>query len=614
MSSTIGPYTVGGGIGPYDYSVQVSGTIDWAEGSFPLVTGVSASGYFQYDNDFSLQLNATSSPGASLCSGSKNPNCKLWQQFVYTPGGVPPPDFQRAGCDDGTQGCIWIEYWLPYYGSTDDCLALRDAVGGMWTPRGLPDKQYNYSCYRNSDRGMPVPLQAVTNLANVSLTGVAGSGGDAVVLSVGGTIYAYAQSPSVMNLGSSGWNTAEFNIFGNGGSYVFSDALHPSNNVEIVVQTLTDSTGSASCLLASGTAEDNDLTLVPNSCCAIQGDLPGIQFMESNASPLPSPQACPLLPTDANWTTVAHPFDGVVTGTDTDGAPLYSCRVNYQGGVYPGKTRSDWAFCDIGRGRQIQPYETLVAAWTDETNGTVPSNAYAFGNDGSNGNQGPTLYPCRAYLDGLGLQLGKVRPGLWGCRIPYGWQEVVATTYQVLTTTFSLTTRTINSANPPSDALVGGYDSDESSTPFYLCQAQYPPGGGYVPGKVRKTWSSCDVSYGGTEHYVSTYNVLVPDFEPQVGAVFPAGYLSVGGPVYTIGICQASYQNSMQVGTYTEGASPAGCSLGNVLVYDGYRVLGGVQAPQPPPVPLPAGWDGLWLLTFALFAGLGVRHIRARTR
>ena len=114
---------------------------------------------------------------------------------------------------------------------------------------------------------------------------------------------------------------------------------------------------------------------------------------------------------------------------------------------------------------------------------------------------------------------------------------------------------------------MGGYDSNNA--PLYVCQAQY--GGGLVPGKVPSGWSSCDVSWGGTEHYVSTYNVLVPNFKSPPGTVYKAGTDWNGNP---LGICNASYHNSTQVGKYlSNGYCNFGYGGSEVSLSSGYQVL-----------------------------------------
>ena len=261
-------------------------------------------------------------------------------------------------------------------------------------------------------------------------------------------------------------------------------------------------------------------------------------------------------PNEPNWSNWDHPFDGVVAGSDIDGTPLISCRGTFQGNsVQVGKTRADWNFCDIGYGAaedHVTPYETLVGAWTDGTDGSVPNNALPFGTDGDGG---PTLYPCRAYLNGdEGYQLGKVRPGFSGCDIPYGGSEQSFPYYQVLTTSLPLRTQSVDSASPPTSAtrgrnaaLVGGYDTD--GAPLYVCQALF--NGGLTPGKTRSNWTACHVSWGGQEHVVSSYSVLVPNFEHPsrflAGFPFHAGTDTNGS---ALGICRAGYESSEQVGKY----------------------------------------------------------------
>jgi len=499
---TGGAETVGAGV---DGSAQVSGTITWAEGSFPNVTGVTNT-----STNYSLQINSNTFSGSPMCSGAANPSsCLGWEQFVYAPSSA------------------FIQYWLINYGK-----ACPSGWNQHVDPLGTID------CFKNSPSGVSVPAQPATNLNNIALVGSAGNGGDSISMSVAGTIYTYGTKTDVLNLRAH-WDTAEFNIFGNANGTQFNFNAGSS----VVVQTLTDATpattAAPTCLSTGTTGETNNLTLV--GCCPIGGSTQGIQFLESNVSPLPGAPACPLMAGSPNYSLVGHPFDGVIAGADVGGTPLFSCRANFNGGVHPGKTRANWSFCDISFGGQevtIQPYETLVPAWTDGANGSVPADAFPFGTDGSGG---PTLYPCRAYVNGQGFQVGKVRPGL-GCVIPLFNQEVVVATYQVLTSSLPLTAQTVNSAVAPANSIIGGYDLD--GTPLHVCQALF--GGGLVPGKTRTPWTSCDVSYAGAEHFVSSYNVLIPTFKAATN-VFAAGSESNGN---VLGVCQASYQNSTQVGKY----------------------------------------------------------------
>ncbi len=518
-------------------------TIAWAEGSFPSVTGVTRNAP---GASFSLQLNSQyiqyPNQNSSPCANGDS-TCVGWAQFGY--------QAERG---------VWMEWWLAKYGycpkgtlSSCDKRCPTGGPFGGWNSQVIPSGKWeNYlGCYIDSTPTPVTPNLAETDLERVSLTGIAGPGGDSVMMTVGGTIYANtAATTSPVNL-SSYWNTAEFNVFGfgNGELYPFEP------NVSLGVQILTDSTTlqAPHCVDQSFTGESNNLTMVPNSCCTMAGGpgiTPGIQFLESNSSPPPPLPGCPLFATDPNWTTVNHPFDAIIMGTDVGGGPLYSCRVNYGSGLQPGKTTGTWTDCDIGYGQLeygLQPYQNLVAGWVDEDdgNGNVPWNALPLGKD----DEGSTLYACRAYLNNngsnsadSGLQVGKVRPGLGACDIPYGGTEVYVNNYQVLTSTLPLTTEGVGASTPPSGALVGGYDKD--GTPLYVCVANF--GNGIVPGKVDANWTSCDVPYGGSENYVSNYQVLVPSFKNPPGTIFNAGFDTDGKE---LGICKAYYQYESQVST-----------------------------------------------------------------
>jgi len=212
----------------------------------------------------------------------------------------------------------------------------------------------------------------------------------------------------------------------------------------------------------------------------------------------------------------------------------------------------------------VSTYETLVTNWIDEVDGAVPSNAYPFGTDGAGG---PTLYPCRAFPSGIrGYQLGKVRPGLSGCFVPYDGQEIAVAQYQVLTTTVPLAVVSNNGQPPCPYCVVGGYDHDSSN--LYVCQAWI--GGGFVPGKTRADLTSCIVAWDGSEHYISDYNILTPAYgtSPQV---YAAGNESDGT---VLGICHANYQNSMQLGKFVgTGACNFGFGGAEVSLSSGFSVL-----------------------------------------
>jgi hypothetical protein len=541
--------TVGGTGQEWSPKVAV-GSISWAEGSFPWLQGVasvssnatptseaiSSCPTGNFPDLYSLQLN-TNYFSTPLCQGQ---GCMGWQQFTYSNG---------SGAE------AKIEYWLLSYGGKNGTTCPPG-----WFP--FTDPVFGHDCGIDSLLLSHLPNEAITSLPDVALTAVAGSS-DMLTFSVGSSVYMISAS-SVLGLNGGGWNTAEFNVFGNscGREAVFNPGA------EIVVQTLTDdpsTAGAPTCRPGSFTGETNNLSLLGFSCCGMSGNpVPGIQFTETNLSTAAVP-TCPLVTASPNWSFIDHPFDAIVTGHDIDGMPLNSCRAKFEG-TQVGKLRGDLNTCDIsynGGENPISPLQTLVAAWTDEINGAVPSNALAFGSDGLGG---PTLYPCRAYLNGEGYQLGKVRPGFGGCNFPYGGSEQSAPDYQVLTSSLPLIFQAVNAAPPPAGALIGGYDSD--GTPLYVCEGMLSSGG--TPGKTKATWNYCDVSYAGQELRASSYNVLLPGFK-TTGTTFAAGTDSNGT---TLGICQASYDNSEQVGKLlSNGNCNFGFDFGEVSLSSGFQKL-----------------------------------------
>jgi hypothetical protein len=63
----------------------------------------------------------------------------------------------------------------------------------------------------------------------------------------------------------------------------------------------------------------------------------------------------------------------------------------------------------------------------------------------------------------------------------------------------------------PQNAIQGG--SESTGEPLYYCHAQY--NGTWQPGKIRPGFAGCNVPYGGLEHVVSRYQVLV-DLNPSM--------------------------------------------------------------------------------------------------
>lgn len=57
------------------------------------------------------------------------------------------------------------------------------------------------------------------------------------------------------------------------------------------------------------------------------------------------------------------PSTAIVGGSESDGTKIYICRGNYNGGVHPGKVRSEFGACNISWGGnevKLNPYEVFV--------------------------------------------------------------------------------------------------------------------------------------------------------------------------------------------------------------------------------------------------------------
>ncbi len=245
------PNTVGNGD---DFSAQVSGLLTSAEGSFTSVTGVTSDTDPSGQSAFSLQLN-TSFFDTSVCpTGSSG--CQGWQQFIYSNAGV-----------------AFMQYWLLNYGQT--CPTGWNTYGG--------------DCWRNSDNAAAVPVQPISNLANLSVTANAAAGGtDSVVFSTGTDIYSASGPDTVVQL-AHGWNTAEYNLVGDCCS---TESTFNAGST-IVVKTSVDNgtTNAPMCVQEGFTGETNNLTMTPAKpplpsdppvCCPYGGSAPAIEFAESN--------------------------------------------------------------------------------------------------------------------------------------------------------------------------------------------------------------------------------------------------------------------------------------------------------------------------------------------
>lgn len=234
----------------------------------------------------------------------------------------------------------------------------------------------------------------------------------------------------------------------------------------------------------------------------------------------------------ADWTwidaTADHmPFDAVVGGSEGNGDRLYICRAGHQNGIYPGKFRPGFAGCNIGSdGNEVAVpnFQILVPTWAPASNGSIPREAPAFGHEAD----GSPLFICRANHQG-GLHPGRVSPGLGGCHIGYGGQEIFVPNYEVLITQ----EHAVVPGLPDTEALVGGSEDGKN---LYICLADH--NGGTHPGKFRPGFDGCNIALGGAEVTEKFHwNLLIPtwvasDSGDPNPVLFQEGNEADGTPLY----------------------------------------------------------------------------------
>jgi hypothetical protein len=272
------PDTIGNG---NDASAQVTGLISEAVGSFDSVTGVTSVTDPNGTSGFSLQLN-TSFFTTTACNGSANPSaCLGWQQFVYSNSGI-----------------AFIQYWLVDYNTT--CPA------GWNTFDSGPD----VDCWQNGTNAASVPIQPITNLVALSLTGQASQGGtDTIIMATGSNVYSAQNEDNVLDLAQA-WQAAEFNILGDccGSETTFNSGS------TVVVRTSVDygSPSAPSCLGQGFTRETNNLFFVQASVVPPSELLPAVVFTQSSATSTTSPcnSATGVAAKEKQAATDTHDFNG----------------------------------------------------------------------------------------------------------------------------------------------------------------------------------------------------------------------------------------------------------------------------------------------------------------
>ncbi len=278
------------------------------------------------NNVYSLQLN-TNPFNTSACNDSPNTSdvfpCQGWAQFIYP-----------------SSGKGFIQYWLLNYGPSGTmCPAQsKNCAKGIpqtdgWCPVSLWGNGY---CVVNGPSNS-APASPITSLTDLEVVGLAGADGNEMIVYVDETAYMTDGGGYLPDLGNpppggSGWQQAEFNVFGdgNGDQAVFS----PGSTV--VVRLAVDSappSGVLGCLLQSFTGETNNLTLANTPPSFVDGgDLPALVFSETFPAPAgmaatcadatptpPPPPACTSIPVGSS-----SKFNGFLVSCHVQ-CPLSQC-------------------------------------------------------------------------------------------------------------------------------------------------------------------------------------------------------------------------------------------------------------------------------------------------
>jgi hypothetical protein len=235
-----------------DYSAVTATLTSAALGSFPKAKHLTSETDGGRANIYSLQLNSNFMSGSAACASAFDPSkCLAWEQFVYSSS-------SRAS---------FMQYWLIHYTGT-----------GVSCPGGW--NHFSDDCYKNS-AAVGVPLQPITELPNMSISGTAVHAGiDTFVTTTATNAYTTTGQDSVVFL-ADGWNASEFNVVGDGGG---SQADFNAGAKLTVKIALTDGTNDKpTCQANDGTTgETNNLDL--GACKAKpgkKGNVPFVQFVES---------------------------------------------------------------------------------------------------------------------------------------------------------------------------------------------------------------------------------------------------------------------------------------------------------------------------------------------
>jgi hypothetical protein len=269
---------------------NVTRPLTGAVGSFDSITGVSSiTGRLGNnpvaDDIFSLQINTNFFISTTNCKSAPSPapQCLGWQQFI----------FSNAHASTSTQSGVLMEYFMYNYAGQCPPGWQPYAVGNGCTAFSLTT---------------PTTKQTAADLWRLRLWGQTDGTYDRVMLTNCPTISnceAHLSGyDSVLGL-ASGWQQAEFNVFGDGG---LSPVASFNGGSTLVVRVALDEgwKPEPSCQLKSFTAESNNLDLVAPPKVNLQTPWPALVFSMTNDPKIPLIPSCAFTAGEPHLQT----FDG----------------------------------------------------------------------------------------------------------------------------------------------------------------------------------------------------------------------------------------------------------------------------------------------------------------
>jgi hypothetical protein len=329
------PQVIGNGS---DVAAQVTtGLISSALGSFDQVNVTSESGPIgnagpSFADTYTLQLN-TNFFSTPTCSGSSDPSCKGWLQFVF---------------ENNPFGAMaFMQSWL--IGFTGTCPAgwMSFSMSGVAT--GF--------CFRNS-LAVPVASQPIINLASLQLGGAAIGivGLDQLSMFTSTTSFSVSDADLVGAAG--GWNTAEFGVFGDGGNATGGGTatFNPGASLLARVQVQNGTQNKPLCLATGFTGEKNSLHFgEPRPTNSGPG--PALRFQQNSAPKTIANCAAAIGVGDPHLTT----FDGLAYDFQATGDFVSSRMPDFEVQTRHVSGAPRWPYADVNQAVATRMGKTQVA-------------------------------------------------------------------------------------------------------------------------------------------------------------------------------------------------------------------------------------------------------------